>query len=491
MNALLNRKFVMFILAFIAGGITLMLAEGTGLPKEGQRLLGVLVVIMIIWASGCMSLCASCLMLVVLTTLALSNPGVKGGLSMGRALTASLSGFTNSVPIAVIAGTTFAAVVHSSGLAERIVYMIMKLVAAVGGKATPGRMLAALFIADIPASLMIPAATGRCALYMSIAEGYQKPFGFEPIESGKPYNPYQKAVWLAVAIIPIVMGGAFLTAAAATIMAGGLIEQGTGIPQYWASTFLILYFPCLGAMFVCWFLLKRLFPSTVEEINADFISERLQKLGPMTYNERYCLIAFVTMIVLFLTDHIHKIPASLVLVVMSVVLFIPGIGPGEWKKEGKKASWEGYFIIGAALGFSSALAKYKVMDYFASKISAFGIESFTMVLLVMVIVTLVVRLGIASITSAAALLVPIAMVVGTAAKLSPLQIVAAAWITYSFCRISFFLPHQGAQLIMTFGMGYYEVKDLTRAALWITPACIVIYVLWSALCVEPLLRLMS
>ncbi len=491
MGALSDRKFLLFVAAFICGGLTLVLAKGTGLPPEGQRLLGALVVIMILWASSCMNLCASCLLLVMLTTLALAAPPGSKGLSLGKAFQESLSGFTSSVPIAVVGGTAFAAVVHSSGLAERIVYLIMKVAAAVGGKATPGRMLAALFIADIPASLMIPVATGRCALYMSIAEGYQKPFGFETLDSGRPFNPYQKAVWLAVALIPIIMGGAFLTGAALTIMIGGLVEQATKIPQYWSTTFFILYLPCMGSMFVSWYLLKKLFPSTVQEINADFIQERIKALGPLSYNEIYCLVALLAMIALFLTDHIHKIPASLVLVFMCAVLFIPGIGPGNWKKEGKKASWEGYFIIGSALGFSSALGKYKVMNYFAGKISALGMESLPLVLIVMVAATLVIRLGIASITSAAALLVPISMVVSAAAKLDPMQTVAVAWVTYAFCRISFFLPHQGAQLIMTYGMGYYEVKDLTRAACWITPACAVIYIVWATFFVVPLIKLVS
>lgn len=490
MDKLLDKKFLTFIAAFVCGGVALALAGGTGLAPEGQRLLASLVVIMVLWASGCINLSASCLLLLVLMSVSVTDfSGTKKGLTMGRAFGQSLSGFSSAVPMAVIAGTAFAAVIRSSGLAERIVYLIMKLVAGKSGKATPNRMLAALFLADLPASLMIPAATGRCALYMSIAEGFERPFGFARIDSGEKFNPFQKAVWLAVALIPIIMGGAFLTSAEATIMVGGLIEQGSNVPQFWASTFCVLYFPALGAMFISWFVLCRLFPSNIKEIEATFISDQLAKLGPLSYKEKYCLVALLAMIGLFLTDHIHRIPATLVLVLMSFVLFIPGIGAGSWKKEGKQIAWDGFFIISVALSFSTLLTKFKVMNYFADGISSLNIESYPLVLLAMILATLLIRLGIASITSAAALLVPIAMVVGTAAKLNPEQIVALAWITYIFCRISFFLPHQGAQLIMTYGVGFYDVRDLSRAAIYITVGCVALYMVWGVFCVEPILNL--
>lgn len=66
----------------------------------------------------------------------------------------------------------------------------------------------------------------------------------------------------------------------------------------------------------------------------------------------------------------------LILLLVSVILFIPGIGAGSWKKEGKEIAWDGYFIIGAALAFSNLLGTYKVMDFIAAKISLLNIHSY-------------------------------------------------------------------------------------------------------------------
>lgn len=485
-----TKNFLLLLAAFAFGALTLVVAGQTGLDVYGQRLLAVFAVIVVVWGTGCMNLSVSCMLLLVLMTLAVTNfSGVKGGLSMSRAFALGLGGFSGVVPITVIAGTGFAAVIRSSGLAERIVYMIMKLVAGRKGAAKPSRVLAALFLADVPASIMIPSATGRCALYMSIAEGFEKPFNFRKMEegAGDAPNPFQKAVWIAVALIPIIMGGAFLTGAEATIMVGGLIEQGTKVPQFWTTSFALLFAPALMVMFVSWFFLVRLFPSTVTSIDTSFIDEQRKRLGPLTYKEKYCLASLLVMIGLFLTDTLHNIPAPLVLVLMCVVLFLPGVGAGSWKKEGKEIAWDGYFIIGVALGFSNLLSRYKVMDFIASKISLLNIESYALALLVMILATLVIRLGIASITSAAALLIPISIAVGQAAGLSAFQVVGVAWVTYAFCRVSFFLPHQGAQLIMTFGLNFYTKNDLTRSAVYITAAAVGIYGVWSYFFVSPIL----
>lgn len=476
-----DKKFISFIISLVLGFVTLLLVKNTTLDINGQRLLATLVVIMYIWVTGCMNLPTSALLLLVLSTLSITDftGTVKGGLGMDKALTASLGGFTGSVPITVIAGTALAAIIKSSGLAERVVYRIMKLVAGKSGKATPSKILGALFLADIPASLMMPSATGRCALYMSVAEGLEEPYEFATLESGKKINPFQKAVWIAVALIPVVMGGAFLTGAEATIMAGGLIAETTMIPQYWGFVFAMMFIPALLVMWLSWYVLKKIFPSTVTDVKLSFIDEKIKSLGKMTFKEKYSLVVLISMIILFLTDKYHGIPATLVLIIAAVVLFLPSVGPGNWKKEGKQIAWDGYFIIGAALGFSSLLTKHKVMDFFAGKIATLGIHGFFLALVIMIAITLIVRLGIASITSAAALLVPFSMIFGQGAGLIPTQLVTLAWVTYVFCRISFFLPHQGAQFIMTTGTGFYEKADLIKAASYITPGAVAIYLIWS------------
>ena len=482
------RNLFLFCLAFVCGGVTLFLAEDTGLPPQGQRLLALLSAIMVLWSTACVSLGASCLLLLAFMVVSVADySGGNFGMDMEKAFRKSLGGFTSLVPMAVISGTAFAAVLQSSGLAERTVYTIMKSVTGKSGKAAPGRILAAVFLAELPISLMIPAAIGRCAIYMSVAEGFEKTMNFARLDSGKPFNPFQKAVWIGLAITPVIMGAAFLTSAEATIMAGTFISEATGLPQYWGLTFFLLFLPAVGAMVIAWAVLFRLFPSNMPDVDSSMIAENLRRLGPLCYKEKYCLATLLIMVILFLTDTVHGIPAPLILVLMCFTMFIPGVGAGNWKQDCKYIAWEGAFIIAVALGFSALLGEYGVMDYFVVKIATLNLTSYPLVLLTVIVCILVVRLGIASIASSTALLVPVSLVVASGANLTPEQVAAVGWIGYVFCRISFFLPHQGAHVIMTYSRGFYTTRDLTCSAVLITTGCVAVYFFWALFCMVPIL----
>ena len=481
LKRLVHKNFLLFCAALLVGAIFLHIVSGWDINIHGQRLLGSFAAIVVVWSSGCTTLPVSCLLLLVLMTFSATDFAGTGGsgVPMGTALRQSLGGFATLVPITILTGTAFAAVLRSSGFAERIVYLILKLVAGKSGGATPARVLGAFFIAELPASIMIPSAAGRTAMYLAIVNGFDKPLGFTKADDGAIANPFQKALWIGVSFICLIMGGAFLTGASLTLMVGGIIEQGTGIAQFWTSSFAVLYLPAIAVMFITWLVLLRLFPSTVKRVDSSFINEELTRLGPLTFAEKYCMAAFILMVGLFLTDSIHRIPPPMVLVITCFSLFVPGIGPGNWHEDGKHISWDGFFIIGVALGFSHMLDEYGVMRFIANQVALFSINTYLTALLAMIAITAVVRLGIASNTASAALLVPIAIAVGTGAGLTVPQTACVAWVTYVFCRLALFLPHQSLEILMSYGMNGYTKNDLARAAAIITPLAILVYLAWA------------
>ncbi|MCG8484365.1 MAG: anion permease [Clostridia bacterium] len=475
-----KKKILILVLALILGGLTLIVAPGTGLDIYGQRLLATLIVMVVIWVGGALSYPVSAFLLIVLMTFAVADYSQAGG--MKSAFKLALKGFSGTVPITVIAGTALAAVVKSSGLAKRIVYVIMKKLATNAKTANASKILAAFFLVDIPTSMMVPTAMGRCATYMSIAEGLQDPFKFAKVtDKDNPPNPFQKAVWITVALAPIIMGTAFLTGAEATIMVGGLIEDFTGIPQLWGSSFALLFLPALLLLFVSWLILTRLFPTTVNDIPINFINDELIKLGKMTYQEKYTLVTLLATIFMFVTDSIHHIHPAIVLLASTVILFLPRIGPGNWKRDSKEIAWGGFVVIGVAYGYASLLREFGVIDYFVRLLQTFNVTGYFGVLAIMIILTVIVRVGIASITSAATILVPIALALGAASGLTPEHTVGVGWVTYVFCRLAIFFPHQGGQLIMVYDKDYFTRNDLKKAGAVITLAALAIYSLWSGI----------
>lgn len=477
------KKLYWLLVATVLGVLTLLfIAPQLGLPLIGQRLLGIVVFVVVVWSTEAVSYPVSALLLIVLMTVG----GIDAKISLREAFNNSLTGFSGTVPIAVIAGTAFAGVAHTTGLTRRLIYTIMKLVAGAKDTVKAERVLAAMFIAEIPLSFMVPTANGRNGLYISLAEGLKSTFKFSASDEEGVVNPFQKAVYIACGVIPSIMGAAFLTAGESTMLAGRLIEVGTNVPQYWTNTAMYLFIPTVLMLAVAWYILKRAFPSTVDNIPVGFIDDQLKELGPITKNEKYVIAVLVGAIILWATDQFHHIPAECILVLAAVALFVPGIGPGQWKRDSKFIAWGAAMVIAVSTSFAILLSKHGVIQLVAGWIGSTGTESFVGLSLVMAVAMVFMRLGVASIGGAAALFIPLAVVIGQNAGFPVNKVVAFAWLTYVYCRAGFLLPQQTAQLITSYEYNFFSRSDLFRVGVPLTLMTLIIYGLW-AMFIIPLL----
>ncbi|MDR3563108.1 MAG: anion permease [Negativicutes bacterium] len=476
------RKLCWLAAAAGLAALTLIIAPQTGLPLIGQRLLGILVFTVVVWATEAVPYPVSALLLIVLMTVG----GTDEKIALRQAFNNSLTGFAGSVPIAVIAGTAFAGVAHTTGLTRRLICTIMKAVAGAKETAKAERVLAAMFLAEIPLAFMVPTANGRTGLYISLAEGLKSTFKFSSSDEGGKVNPFQKAVYIACGVIPSVMGAAFLTAGESTMLAGRLIEEGTKVPQYWANTAMYLFLPTIFMLGIAWYILKRTFPSTVDNIPVGFIDEQLRELGPLTKNEKYVIAVLAGAILLWATDRFHHIPAECILVLASVTLFIPGFGAGNWKRDSKFIAWGAAMVIAVSTSFAILLSKHGVIKLVAGWIGSAGVESFAGLSIIMAFAMVFMRLGVASIGGAAALFIPLAVAIGQNAGFPVNKVVAFAWLTYVYCRAGYLLPQQTAQLITCYEYNYFSRGDLLRVGVPLTLGTLVVYGLW-AMFVIPLL----
>lgn len=474
----MNKKLMCLLLAVVLGALALYFAPATGLALTGQRLLAILVFIVVVWATEAVPYPVSAFMLLILMMWA----NATGKTSLNAGLKTAMSGFASATPLAVIAATAFATIVQKTGLSERIVYNVLKIVSGGQTVVKAKRFLAALFCVEVPLAFMVPTATGRTAIYLSIAEGLEKPFKFSPLdENGKSSggNPFQKAVYLAAAIMPAMMGAAFLTGAEATMLAGRLIEEATQRPQYWGLTVQYLLLPALLLLFSFYMILSRMFPSSVNDIPLTFINERLKALGPIKSTEKYVIAVLAGAIALWVTDSIHHIPAESVLFMVAVALFLPLVGPGNWKKDSKSLAWGSFVVIAVSLSFATALSKNGVMKIIATSLSGLGITSLLGLLIVLTSVLVILRIAVSSNTGATVLFVPLAMELGKLAGLGVGQVVALAWVTYVFCRAAYLLPQQSAQVILVYDYSFFDRWDMLKMGIPLTLVAMFIYIAWG------------
>lgn len=474
----MNRKLMYLVLAFVLGFITLYFAPMSGLKLPGQILLATLVFIVFVWATEAVPYPVSAIILIILMMMAHASSGT----SLSKGLGMALSGFASATPLACVAATAFATIVQKTGLSERVVYTILNIISGSKGIVKAKLLLASFFFVEIPLSFMVPSNTGRTAIYLSIAEGLQSPFKFkEQDENGiiNGGNPFQKAVYLLAGIMPAMMGAAFLTGAEATMLAGRMISEFTGQEQFWGLTLQYLFAPAVALIIALFFILLKMYPSNVDNVPVTFVQEKLRELGPMKWEEKYVVCTLIGAIITWFTDSIHHLPAESVLFIVMIALFIPGIAPGNWKKDSKSIAWGSFLVIAVSLSFTTALSKYGVMKLIASTIGLLGISSYLTLLIVVLLVLIVARIAIASHTGATVLFVPLAMELAKQTGFSVGQIVAIGWTTYVFCRAAYLLPQQSAQVIMCYDYGFFSRVDMMKSGVRLLFAALAIYIAWG------------
>lgn len=478
-----KRKLLYLLLALAVGFLVLQfLAPMTGLTPQGQRLLALLAFIVVVWSTEAVSYPVSALLLIVLITLCYIDPNKSMSASMQAGLKVAMGGLSDTTPLICMAATAFAFTVQKCGLSQRAVFSILRLISGGQTAVKAKRMLLAIFCVEVPMSVMVPAATGRAAIYLALAEAMQKPFKFSKLDDNgndTGGNPFQKGVYILCGLLPGMMGAAFLTASPLTLMAGQMIAEGSGLPQTWMATAMYLVIPALLLLVSFYFLILKIYPSSVDEIPMDFVNDRVKELGPMNSVEKYVLLVFLITLGFWVTDKWHGIPLDVTMIAMVIAFYLPYVGPGNWKADSKSFAWNTMLIVGVSLGFVRALTANGVMKFIATWLATFKVTSHLGILLLVLSVLIVLRIAVSSNTGAAVLFIPLSMELGRQAGLSPAHLVCIGWVVYVFCRAGFLLPQQGSQPMLAYDFGYFSRVDQLRLGIPLMAAALCIYIVWG------------
>ncbi|MFC7555683.1 SLC13 family permease [Pseudoroseomonas wenyumeiae] len=175
-----NRKLMWFAVALLAYLAVLMLPAPSGLSSSGQVALGLLVLVIILWISECVSPAASAVVLIGMAVLGLmGKPLTEGGnaMSSSQALGQMLSGFSSSA-VLLVAGALFLAVaLKLTGLDRRVALLVMSRVGISPARLTLGAMIVGFVLA-----LFIPSATARVGAVIPIMVGITTALGL-PVTS--------------------------------------------------------------------------------------------------------------------------------------------------------------------------------------------------------------------------------------------------------------------------------------------------------------------
>lgn len=318
-------------------------ASIAGIDQKQCLFYGLTVVALVIWALGLLSdsMVAIALPVVYVVT-HIAKPQVVFG------------PWSSSVGWVVLGGVVFAAIMTQTGFARRLALWAMHITSGSFNRLLWGILLAGFLIA--PA---IPSVMGKAALVSTICIGICEALHLEK------KSPAASAVILAgfMGIATSKIG--FLTGGGDIVMYTGQMAQVTGHAISWGDYFIhnfplvLIYAPM--SMLIMLLILR---PKTGFD-SAGYVAKARKEMGPMSRDEKKTGLLTLVLIALLVTDRWHGMDAGWVIILLSLVAFLPPVGLMTDGKLQKLPLAPVFFVVGCmsigaaakAVGVDKSLAQ--------------------------------------------------------------------------------------------------------------------------------------
>ena len=384
------------------------------------------------------------------------------------------SGFGDPVITFFIGVLILSAAFTRSGLGTRLVYHVLLRV----GTRTD-RVLLGFLIVGVLISMWIT-KMAVAAMLLPIGLGILRDADVKPLQSN-----FGRTIMIAVAFGPLIGGIATPAGTAANLVAIAQLKQLAQTDVSFGRWMLYGLPACILMVPVAWKLLLWMFPPEIETlpITRDQIRARLDGLGRLSPGERRTIAVFAVAIAAWIfaplieswTAGRISMPAEAIGLAAGLSLFLPGLRVLTWKEAEHDIEWGGIMLIVAGLSLGTAVFDTGAARWLAwvllGHISAVPdlLRPFVIVLGVAVL-----RLMFSSNTVAASIITPILVALARDLHLDAWTIVAPAAFS---ATLGFTLVSQGPTTIIPYGAGYFSIKDMAKAGVWMTiaaAACIAI-----------------
>lgn len=356
----------------------------------------------------------------------------------------------------------FAAAVKKSGLAQRIVYRILRLA---NGKV---RVFYFLFLLlTFSFVFLIPAITGRALLMLTMVLGL-----FSGLKISSPSN-IGKIIFISLPILSLISSTSVIVGSSSTIYAVGLMQE---MAEYQFSYlgWLIVNLPIgLIITIAMYFIMTRLYPPEIEEFSGgnEYLNKVILESGPLKSEEKKVLFVYVLLLFLWLSNIATDYPAELF---ASLILLLPKIGILTWKEASSGVEWGILILFSAGFAIAKALQETDIVTEFAGLVLD-HIENFSpmALLTVLLILTMTIRMGMNNMMPVVATLIPIVFNLGITIGINPLWL---SLVTLYAASLTF-LPAQTSPGVITYAYDFYSAKDMAKAATVINLAMFILILL--------------
>lgn len=473
-----NRKFAWLILALLAYLAVLMLPTPAGLTASGQVALGLLVLVIILWITECVSPAASAVVLTGMAVLGLmGKPLTAGGrpLSSAGALDVMLAGFSSSA-VLLVAGALFLAVaLKITGLDRRVALLVMSKVGISPARLTLGAMIVGFVLA-----LFIPSATARVGAVIPIMAGVVAALGL-PITSS-----LGATLMIVTAQACSIFNMAVKTGAAQNLISLNFMQSAFGHSVAWGQWFvtaLPFTLPMAAILFVLSLVMLRPQVPPAAEAQAK-LEQEVASLGPVSPAEWRLMIVALLLLVLWSTEGwLHPLDTTTTTQLGIALLLMPRFGVMTWAQAEKQVPWGTVVLFAAGIALGLLLARTGAAAWLANATLGqlgLGGMSVAMVVGALSLFSIVLHLGFASATGLASTLIPIMIAFAQTLPFGPQTAFGIVMIQSFVVSFGFILPTNAPQNMLCYGTGAFSTIQFAKIGTVLTLAGLGLLVLLSA-----------
>jgi anion transporter len=473
-----NRKFAWLCVALLAYLAVLMLPTPAGLTASGQVALGLLVLVIILWISECVSPAASAIVLTGTAVLGLIGKPLTADsrpMSSADALGVMLNGYSSSA-VLLVAGALFLAVaLKLTGLDRRVALLVMTRVGISPARLTLGAMIVGFIL-----SLFIPSATARVGAVIPIMVGITTALGL-PVTSS-----LGATLMIVTAQVCSIFNMAIKTGAAQNLISLSFMETAFGRTVTWGEWFVIAMPFSLAmcvVLFVVSLVLLRPHVPPVEEARRR-LADEVSKLGPVTPDEWRLMLVALLLLVLWSTEGwLHLLDTTTTTQLGIALLLMPRIGVMTWVQAEKQVPWGTVVLFASGISLGVLLSRTGAAAWLAGvTLGQLGLGAMPIALVVgaLSLFSIVLHLGFASATGLASTLIPIMIAFAQTLPYGPQVAFGIVMIQAMVVSFGFILPTNAPQNMLCYATGAFSTLQFAKTGIVMTLAGLALLVLFSA-----------